>query len=244
MVAVETASYLLGALGLLAGVGVVAALLRTDRAEAGAFRYLLIIPAFAALSYVAMAADLGTVVVAGYAFPVPRYVDWLVTTPILVGYVGYVAGAARRWVLGAAAVDATMILLGLGANLVTGPARWGLFGVSSLCYLGLLGTLYLVFPRAAAERSEDRRQLFEILQNHVGLLWVAYPVAWLVGPAGLGLVSGLALVLVITYLDVVAKTPYVYFVWQNRRAFDADDAGQQATGTGPTGPGEPPATAD
>jgi sensory rhodopsin len=242
MVGVETASYLLGTFGLLAGVGVVVALLRTDRAETGGFLYLLVIPGFAALSYAAMAVDIGTIMLQGYAFPVPRYVDWLVTTPILVGYVGYVAGAERRWVLGTAAVDALMILLGLGANLVTGPARWGLFGVSSLCYLGLLGTLYLVFPRAAAERSEDRRQLFEILQNHVGLLWVAYPVVWAVGPAGLGFVSGLGLVLIITYLDVVAKTPYVYFVWQNRRAFVASDGPASANQSSP--PADVPATGD
>ncbi|WP_158303766.1 hypothetical protein [Natronomonas pharaonis] len=28
---------------------------------------------------------------------------------------------------------------------------------------------------------------------------------------------------VIVYLDVVAKTPYVYFVWRDRMAFEEDD---------------------
>jgi len=223
MVAVDTLAYSLGVFGLLVGLAVVVALLRTDRAESGGFRYLLVIPTFAALSYAAMALGIGTVPVEGYAFPVPRYVDWLVTTPVLLGYIGYVAGSSRRLILGAAGVDAVMILLGLGANLVTGPPRWGLFAVSSLCYLGLLGVLYGLFPRDAADRSEERRQLFDVLQNHVGLLWVAYPVVWLAGPAGLGYVSALGVLLVITYLDVVAKTPYVYFVWQNRAAFPTDD---------------------
>jgi len=233
MIAVTQLSYVLGVAGLLVGVGIVAALLRTTRAETGAFAYLLVIPGFAAASYAAMALGVGTVVVDGYALPVPRYVDWLVTTPLLLGYIGYVAGSSRRLILGAGALDALMILLGLGANLVTGPARWGLFVASSLCYIGLLVPLYRLFPRDAAERSERRRQLFGVLQNHVGLLWLAYPAVWLAGPAGLGYVSGLGAVLVITYLDVVAKTPYVYFVWQHRHVFPATDSRATSADTSP-----------
>lgn len=233
MSALATASYAVGAVGLLVGVAIGVALLQSDRD--GAFAYLLVIPGFAALAYVLMALDIGTLQVGGYAVPLPRYVDWLVTTPVLVGYVGYVAGASRQWILGAVAVDALMIAFGLGASLVTGPTKWALFALSAGCHLALLGALYRVFPTAAADRSFERRQLFGVLRHHVGLLWLAYPVVWLAGPVGLGYVSSLGIVLVITYLDVIAKTPYLYLVWTHRSAFDSTDAPSGGAADGTTG---------
>jgi sensory rhodopsin len=223
---------LLGVVGLLAGLGVGVVLLRSD--YEGRFAPLLVIPGFAAFSYLLMAFGIGNVVVEGYALPIPRYVDWLVTTPVLVGYVGYVAGADRRAIGAVAGADMLMILLGLGASLTATPLRWVLFALSAGCHLALLYVLYGVFPGTAAEQSLARRQLFGVLKNHVGLLWLAYPLVWLAGPAGLGYVSALGIALVITYLDVVAKTPYVYFVWAYRRGFDGDDDGPRpASGTGP-----------
>jgi sensory rhodopsin len=232
MVDPETAAYAFGTLGLLAGVVVGVALLRAEQRDRGRFGVLLVIPGFAALAYLVMFLGVGTVTASGYTFPVPRYVDWAVTTPVLVGYVGYVAGADRRVVVGTAVVDALMIALGLAAVLAPPPLRWVAFGLSATCHLGLLGVLYGVFPRAAADQSVRRRQLFDLLQNHVGLLWLAYPVVWLAGPAGLDLVSAVGITLVVTYADVVAKTPYLYFVWAHRSAFDAEGSGEATADSG------------
>ncbi|MXR52168.1 bacteriorhodopsin [Halovenus sp. WSH3] len=230
-----TVSYSISAVGLLVGVGIVFALMRSDRvdAERGKFAWLFIIPGFAALSYILMAAEIGVITVNGNEVYLFRYIDWVVTTPLLVGYAGYVAGAPRKWVLGVAAADAMMIIIGLGATLSTGIATWVGFGVSAGVHLVLLAILYLVFPMFAREHRE-RYRLFKILQNHVGLLWIAYPVIWITSPAGLGYVSAVGTAMIIAYLDLVAKTPYVYFVWTERASFavdpvDADDAGTEET---------------
>lgn len=225
------AAYSVSFAGLLVGVGVAVMLLRSSVADndRGQFAYLLVIPGFAAISYLLMVLEVGVVDVGGNEVYLFRYIDWVVTTPILVGYVGYVAGAPRNWVVGVAVADALMIVTGLGGTLLTGVGTWVGFGVSAGFHLSLLGILYFVFPKYA-EQNPDRRQLFKILQNHVGLLWIAYPVIWLASPAGFGSVSVVGTAMIIAYLDVVAKTPYVYFVWRERRTFSDEpstDPGQK-----------------
>jgi sensory rhodopsin len=223
MVTSVTAAYVLAVLAFVGGSGLAVRLATVDDADAGRgkFAALIVIPGFAGLMYVLMALDIGTVTSGASPLVVPRYVDWVVTTPVLVGYVGYVAGAPRRWIAGVMAADAAMIVAGAAATLVAPPGKWVLFAVSGAFHLSLFGVLYGVFPRYAVEHSK-RRGLFKLLQNHVGLLWLAYPLVWLVGTPGLGYVSAAGLSLTIAYLDVVAKVPYVYFVWNRRHSFDRD----------------------
>lgn len=215
-----TAAYTTSFFGLLIGVALSFLLLRDDTIDnaTGQFKWLLLIPGFAAISYLLMVLEVGVVEVGGNQVYLFRYIDWIVTTPILVGYAGYVAGAPRKWILGVGLADALMIATGLAGTLLTGIGTWIGFGVSSVFHLSLLGILYVVFPRYAAEHPK-RRRLFRILQNHVGLLWVAYPVVWLTSPAGFGYVSVVGTAMIIAYLDVAAKTPYVYFVYREQSAF-------------------------
>lgn len=238
---VETAVYAAAALVLVGGVGIVAVLVRADDVPtaAGGFRWLYVIPAVAALAYVAMALGVGTVTAAGHEVLVPRYLDWLLTTPVLVGYVGYVAGASRRAIAGVALADAAMIAVGFVAAVTVAPIKYVAFVVSAGFHLALLGVLYRAFPSAAADRSVERRRLFGILKHHVGLLWIAYPVVWLASPAGIGVVGTTALAIVIPYLDVAAKVPYVYFVYAHRRAFVERAPARRTGQSGEADPGTP-----
>jgi sensory rhodopsin len=227
-----TVAYALAVLSFVVGVGIAYRLLTTDEAdvERGGFKYLLIIPGFAGLSYLAMTFNIGLVTVGSETINLPRYVDWLVTTPVLVGYVGYVAGAPQKWITGVAAADALMIVTGAVATVLGTPTKWVFFAISGSCHLSLFYVLYRVFPKYARQQSK-REGLFQLLQNHVGLLWLAYPLVWLVGAPGLGYITAMGVSLIIAYLDVVAKVPYVYFVWNRRHSFDRD-AALESVGTG------------
>jgi sensory rhodopsin len=231
-----TAAYALAVLGFVVGVALAARLATVDDVDVdrGKFAYLLIIPGFAGLSYVLMALNVGVITVGSETIVLPRYVDWLVTTPLLVGYVGHVAGAPRRWIAGVMAADAAMIVTGAVATVTSGPTKWAFFAVSGTFHLSLFYVLYRVFP-TYAQKFAKRRGLFKLLQNHVGLLWLAYPLVWVVGASGLGYVSAAGISLVVAYLDVVAKVPYVYFVWNRRYAFDRD-AAEAAVGSTPERP--------
>jgi sensory rhodopsin len=215
-----TVAYGIAAAAFLVGTGIVARLyLSLDSSVhqlplAG----LAIIPGFAGLSYAGMALGLGTVEVGGTTLAGLRYVDWLVTTPLLVGYIGYVAGASRQSIAGIMIADALMIVVGAGAVVSDGLLKWGLFVVSSCFHLSLFGYLYVVFPRQVPD-APMQRGLFSLLTNHIGLLWIAYPFVWLMGPAGLGYAGAVGVSLIYVFLDVLAKVPYVYFFYARRRIF-------------------------
>jgi sensory rhodopsin len=186
-----------------------------SRAWVGA---LAVIPGFAGLSYVMMALGIGTITVNGTELVGFRYIDWLVTTPLLVGFVGYVAGASRRTIAGVMVADALMIVFGVAAVATGGAVKWALFGASSLFHVSLFAYLYVVFPRTVPD-NPMQRGLFSLLKNHIALLWLAYPFVWLMGPEGIGFAGVVGISMTYAFLDVLAKVPYVYFFYTRRSVF-------------------------
>lgn len=233
MEAVVSLVYGLGAASFLIGIVIVYRLTQTDegRAGRGAFPVLYAIPVVAGLSYVGMSFGVLDVAVGAIEIPALRYVDWLITTPVLIGYAAYTANAPRRIIYAVAGIDAAMILIGYLGVVTTGTLRILGFVFSSICYVGLLWALYRLLPAYAHEESIPRRRLFEILKNHVGLLWLAYPLIWAVGPLGIDAISITSVALLIVFMDVIAKVPYTYFVYAHRDAFDPEAAGAMATQT-------------
>ncbi len=221
-----TIVYALGTLGML--LGIPPALRLVGMETECNFKYLLAIPGFAALMYLFMGLGIGTTTFQGYEVPLLRYADWLVTTPILVGYAAYVAGMSRGTIAGMALADVLMIVFGTAAVALDSTAQWVAFGLSGACHLALLLTLYGPVRTSAWNQPPARRRLGRLLVNHVGLLWLIYPVVWLFGP-GLQLVSTTAVAIMIAYADVVAKVPYVYFFYRARGLFVEESASPSQT---------------
>ena len=215
-----TVAYGAAAAAFLVGVGIAAALYASlgSSIHRGRLAALAVIPGFAGVSYVAMAFGIGTVTVNGTEFVGFRYLDWVITTPLLIGFVGYVAGASRRTIAAVMLADALMIAFGAAGVVAGGTTKWLLFGVSSVFHLSLFGYLYLIFPRTLPD-NPMQRGLFSLLKNHIGLLWLAYPFVWLMGPEGIGFAGAVGVALTYAFLDVLAKVPYVYFFYARRQAF-------------------------
>lgn len=211
-----TIVYIVGTIGMLIGIPPSLSLVGD---EVGLdFDYLWAIPGIAALMYLLMAFDIGSVQFQGYHVPLPRYIDWALTTPLLVGYTAYIAGAGRTTIIGAALADFLMIAFGVGAVALAPPVQWVFFGLSSLCHLALLIALYGPVRKSALHEPPSHRRLARLLLNYIGLLWLAYPLVWLFGP-GLQLVESTGIAVIITYLDVTAKVPFVYFIYRARKNF-------------------------
>ncbi|WP_079890632.1 bacteriorhodopsin, partial [Halorubrum sp. AJ67] len=225
-------AYGLAAAAFLVGLGITVALYRSLKGSAhqGRLAALAIIPGFAGLSYVAMAFGIGTTTVNGVEFVGFRYVDWVITTPLLVGFVGYVAGASRRAIAGVMLADALMIAFGAGATVSEGTLKWALFAVAGGFHVGLFAYLYVVFPRSVPD-DPSQRGLFNLLKNHIGLLWLAYPFVWLTGPGGFAFVGAVGISLTYAFLDVLAKLPYVYFFY-TRAAGVSPTSGSPSATTG------------
>jgi Bacteriorhodopsin len=179
-----------------------------------------------------MATGVGAFVADGDYVETLRYVDWALTTPVLVGTIGLLAGVGRRALVAAVVADVMMIVVGYAASLASGPLKWVGFAVSSAFFLGLAYYLFGPFGRTAAEQSFQRRALFAKVRNLTGVLWFVYPAVWLVGPTGLDLMGVSSTAAVITYLDVTAKTGYTLIVANSQGLFDPLLGGATGTAAG------------
>ncbi|WP_251963694.1 bacteriorhodopsin [Salinibacter ruber] len=227
-----TIVYIIGTLGMLVGIPPALSLVGD---EVGLdFDYLWAIPGIAALMYLLMTFDVGSVQFQGYHVPIPRYIDWALTTPLLVGYTAYIAGASRGMITGTALADFMMIVFGLGAVVFSSTAQWVFFGLSSACHLTLLALLYGPVRNSAFGEPPSHRRLARLLLNYVGLLWLAYPLVWLFGP-GLQWVDAAGIAVIISYLDVTAKVPFVYFIYRARKNFVKVTGGEPETASGQGG---------
>ncbi|WP_299267406.1 bacteriorhodopsin [Halorientalis sp.] len=238
-----TLTYWLAVASFAIGTAIVIAIRSSlpESSDRTTLTYLLIIPAGAGIAYVAMALNIGMVSINGLTLNTPRYIDWLVTTPFLIGFVGYAAGAPRSKIAGSMLADVGMIMAGLGAVITQGAVRWGLFAVSSALFLGLLWYLYRGFQ---GYLSGDPVQvgLYTLLKNHIALLWVAYPLVWFAGPKGVGFATVAGVSMTFAFLDVLAKIPYVYFFYMYRGYFITDTTGSGSNQS--NGPIADPAPSD
>lgn len=226
-----TTAYLIGLTGMLVGTLLVAGAYATDRDPgagdgrgAGDVRYplLLVVPGVAALAYAVMAAGLlAFESSAGHTVYPARYVDWLLTTAVMVGYLTLLVDASRRLLALAVGTDALVIALGFVGTVAPAPWNYAAFGLAAAVFVVLLYLLFGPLTAAAAGRDRDTVALFGKLRNLSGVLWLIYPLVWLASPAGVGLLSLPAEALIVTILDVTAKVGFVTIVLNATGAFDA-----------------------
>jgi sensory rhodopsin len=167
------------------------------------------VTAIATVAYGLMALDIGAITNArGYELYVPRYVDWLLTTPLHVVFIGYLAGADRATLGKLAGLQAATIVLGFVGAVVAAPLNYVFFAAGSAVFGVLVYWLYNGLGVMAGERDDRQQALYRKLRNFVVVLWLVYPVIWLLSGAAFGLMDGETSSLVITYIDVVAKVGF------------------------------------
>ena len=167
------------------------------------------ITGIAAVAYLAMALGYGEATVAGTEFEIVRYIDWLLTTPLMVLYLGLLARTERRVLAALIGVDAVVIAAGVAATVTDGTVSYAAFGLGALAYLVLVGLLVRTLPRRASFESTRVAGAFTTLRNLTVVVWTLYPVVWLLAPTGIGLLLPDTQVLVLTYLDLVSKVGFV-----------------------------------
>ncbi|MEF2276833.1 bacteriorhodopsin [Deinococcus sp. YIM 134068] len=154
----------------------------------------IVIPVWSGLAYTAMALGQGLLEVDGQTTYVPRYLDWVVTTPLLLVALALTAmnrAAQKNWTLLGALIfsDVVMIVSGLVSDLSEGPARtlWYLNGV--VAFMIVLALIWGPL-RAEAERGgTDLAALYRRVAGFLTALWFAYPTIWAIGPSGFDLIG-------------------------------------------------------
>lgn len=163
------------------------------------YEYLVaaFIPIWSGLAYLSMTlpgADLeqGKIEVAGQIAHFARYIDWVVTTPLLLLSLSSTAMHRlhkKNWTLTASlmATQVIVVVCGLVADLSVVPwvrYLWYINGVAA--FLVILGGVW--GPLRAKARSQDAAlsSFYHKIATYFTVLWICYPIVWILGPSGLG----------------------------------------------------------
>ncbi|EZP53856.1 bacteriorhodopsin [Sphingomonas sp. RIT328] len=182
------------------------------------------VPFIAATAYLAMAFGIGTLLkVDGSAVYVARYLDWSVTTPILLaglvllafheqGRTGEVGGHLTAIIV----LDVLMIVTGLVSALAGPPLiKWVWYAWSCVAFLSVLYLLWGPLRAKAVERGAALGGAYNKNLAFLTVIWFLYPIVFLVGPEGLKIISDPASVWAILIMDVLAKVVYAFYAASN-----------------------------
>jgi bacteriorhodopsin len=208
----------------------------TDKEAREYYAITILVPGIATAAYLSMFFGVGLteVEVAGrgtldiyYA----RYADWLFTTPLLLLDLALLAKVDRATIGTLIGVDALMIVTGLvGALSKTMLARYTWWLVSTIAMIVVLYFLATSLRSAAKKRSADVQSTFNTLTVLTLILWTAYPILWIIGTEGAGLVPLTVETLGFMVLDVSAKVGFGFILLRSRAVFGDTEAPEPSAG--------------
>lgn len=148
-----------------------------------------------------------------------RYLDWVLTTPLLL--IGLVTVALPRisstlqgrernaLVGGVIGADVLMIITGLIAALSKDTTtRWIWYVISCVAFLVVLYMIAGPIKAAAADLGPDASALYTKLLGILTVLWFIYPIVWAIGTEGAGAVGLSAEVAIFAVVDLLAKVGF------------------------------------
>ncbi|MGF1512013.1 MAG: bacteriorhodopsin-like [Myxococcota bacterium] len=163
----------------------------------------------------------GTYVATGKPFnDAYRYVDWLLTVPLLVAELVAVLAlkGKQRSSLMTKLVIASVLMIGLGypgeiTNDFAPRALWGF--LSTIPFVYIVYVLWAELGKAAADNSEQTRVLLRNTQLLLLGTWGFYPIAYMMPLFGLGGGAGGEVALQVGYslADIAAKCGYGLMIY-------------------------------
>ncbi|MCJ1406849.1 hypothetical protein MMC19_000919, partial [Ptychographa xylographoides] len=141
-----------------------------------------------------------------------RYVDWSVTTPLLLLDLAFLAGLSGANILVAIVADIIMILTGLfaayGGN---DSAKWGYYTIACIAYLVVVYQLAVHGRAMAISKDAKTGTFFQAIAGFTLVLWTAYPIIWGIAD-GSHNINVDAEIVSYAILDVLAKPVFGFWL--------------------------------
>ncbi|KAI1332901.1 hypothetical protein F5Y16DRAFT_394210 [Xylariaceae sp. FL0255] len=185
------------------------------------------ITTFAFLSYYAMATGMGvdyhsTVVhrnkqhhpteIVNRQIYWARYVDWSLTTPLLLLDLCFLAGLNGASILVLVVSDLIMILCGLFAAFAKHQAQgWGWYAFACLAYLNIVYQLGIKGRYAVSGKDTKTKAFFGAISIFTLLLWTVYPIVWGIAD-GSRMVNVDGEIIAYAILDILAKPVFGFWL--------------------------------
>ncbi|KAF2755413.1 family A G protein-coupled receptor-like protein [Pseudovirgaria hyperparasitica] len=141
-----------------------------------------------------------------------RYVDWSLTTPLLLLDLAFLAGLSGGHILMTVVADLIMILTGLFAafGAEDTPQKWGWYTIACIAYLVIIWHLVVNGRALAAARGGAVGKFYSSIAGFTILIWTAYPIVWGIAD-GARNVSVDGEIIAYAVLDVLAKP--IFGLW-------------------------------
>jgi bacteriorhodopsin len=109
-----------------------------------------------------------------------RYVDWSITTPLLLLDLCLLAGLNGGVIFMTVAADIIMILTGLFAAFGSEdtPQKWGWYAIACIAYLVVIWMLVIHGRKAATEKGGKVGNFFTAIGGFTLIIWTVYPIIW------------------------------------------------------------------
>jgi len=141
-----------------------------------------------------------------------RYVDWALTTPLLLMDLAFLAGMNGADILVTVVADLIMVLLGLFAAFgATDGQKWGWYAMACVAYLVVVYQLVVSGRRSVLAKSGNTAKLFASIGGFTLILWTLYPIVWGIGD-GARKWSVDAEIVAYAILDVLAKPVFGFWL--------------------------------
>jgi len=158
----------------------------------------------------------------GHSVFIARYIDWAITRPLLLLGTATIGvrslGENKTAIYGAMGADLYMILTGFAGALSVDASRWVWYALGCVGFVAVLPLLFGALRKNAAEAGREARYVRLVIV--LTLLWVQYPIVWLVGEERLRVLSPAGSTVWYTALDVLAKVAFGFLSLATVNALD------------------------
>merc|ERR1712070_1145129 len=171
-----------------------------------------LINAIASTAYLAMATGHGFVFVANRQFFYARYIDWALTTPLMLLDLAGLAGASSDTTLWLLSTDFLMIITGLIGALIGSEdsASWAFWAFGMFAFLPILYFLAVALPAPGCSAAAS--SIYKKAAN-LTIVWILCE--------GTQTISSDGEVIFYTILDILAKSGFGFLIVSARDGLDA-----------------------
>ncbi|KAI5364830.1 putative archaeal/bacterial/fungal rhodopsin, rhodopsin, retinal binding, yro2-like, 7TM [Septoria linicola] len=113
-----------------------------------------------------------------------RYIDWFVTTPLLILDLLLTAGVPWPTIIWTIFLDWVMIVTGLVGALVSTRYKWGYYAAGCAAMFGVFYNLVIHGRKSARHLGPDVARTYTICGVLTLVVWALYPIAWGLGEGG------------------------------------------------------------
>jgi bacteriorhodopsin len=141
-----------------------------------------------------------------------RYIDWSLTTPLLLLDLAFLAGVNGANIFVAIVADLIMVLTGLFAAYGNSEGqKWGWYAMACIAYLVIVYVLVVPGRKAVSAKDSKTATLFVSIAGFTLILWTLYPVVWGISD-GARKWSVDAEVIAYAVLDILAKPVFGFWL--------------------------------